>query len=209
MYARLGGEKKTLKVPDTYRYARHAARRALRWNIGRAFQRPIPTTCMECGKALPKRRRKFCSAACAADWHSGKPYTPGLAAIAKARATRASKGERSAAPVYRISAPAIVQWRRLPGWSTVLEADMRAWFTSEILPRLKDVWPASIARALNCSKWYSIALHHGRRFPHPRLYRALASLTEIDYPFPLRGGLSCMLLRVRGAGWCGCGPVCP
>jgi hypothetical protein len=117
VYARLSGEKTTLKLPDAHLYARHAARRALRWNIGRAVQRPIPLTCAECGKALPSRRRKFCSAACATDWHSGKPYTAGLTAIAKARAERAAAGERTAAPGHRIAAQSIREWRRMPGWS--------------------------------------------------------------------------------------------
>ena len=183
VYARLSGEKTALKLPDAHLYVRQAARRALRWNIGRAFQRPIPSTCAECGKALPKRRRKFCSAACASDWHSGKPYAAGLTAIAKARAERVAAGERTAAPVHRIGAQSIKEWRRMPGWSKSLDSEMRAWFSAEISPRLKDVRPAEIARALNCSKWYSVELHHGRRLPHPRLYRTLANLTRVDYPF--------------------------
>jgi CRISPR-associated endonuclease Cas1 len=184
IYARLNGEKADLKLPDAHLYARDAARRALRWNIGRAFQRPIPSTCAECGKALPKRRRKFCSAACATDWHSGKPYTAGLTAIAKARAERVAAGDRTAAPVHRIAAQSIKEWHRMPGWSKSLDSEMRAWFSAEISPRLKDLRPAEIARALNCSKWYSVELHHGRRLPHPRLHRTLANLARIDYPFP-------------------------
>jgi hypothetical protein len=105
-------------------------------------------------------------------------------AIAKARAQRAAAGERTAAPVHQIAAQSIKEWHRMPGWSKSLDSEMRAWFAAEILPRLKAARPAEIARALNCSKWYSVELHHGRRVPHPRLYRTLANLAGIDYPFP-------------------------
>jgi len=52
-------------------------------------------------------------------------------------------------------------------------------------PRLTPVRPADIQRALNCSKWYSVELRHGRRIPHPRLYRMLAELVGVEYPFVL------------------------
>jgi CRISPR-associated endonuclease Cas1 len=36
-----------------------------RWNLG---QRPVPSTCYECGKILPATRRKFCSRDCYFTW---------------------------------------------------------------------------------------------------------------------------------------------
>jgi CRISPR-associated endonuclease Cas1 len=185
IYARLSGENATLRLPAAQLYTRDAARRALRWSVGRSLQRPIPATCMECGRALPKRRRKFCSDNCARDWHGGKPFAAGLAAIATARSARAAAGERPASPVHQIAALSIAQWRRLPGWSRNAEAEMREWYSIEIRPRLRGVRPADIRRTLKCSGWYSIELHHGRRIPHPRLYRALSALVGAQYPFPV------------------------
>jgi hypothetical protein len=39
-----------------------------------------------------------------------------------------------------------------------------------------------IRRALDCSNSYSIEIKHGKRFPHPRLMRPLATLAGIEYP---------------------------
>jgi CRISPR-associated endonuclease Cas1 len=61
-----------------------AGRRAKRWALGNALQRPVPTTCMECGKALPNKRRKFCSDACAKSYHGGELVYGRLAKIAPA-----------------------------------------------------------------------------------------------------------------------------
>jgi hypothetical protein len=114
IYQRLSGEKTALTVPDAHLFARDAARRALRWSVGRALQRPIPSTCLECGRVLAKRRRKFCSDQCARDWHGGKPFGAGLAAIAKARADRAAASERTATPVHRNPSRPSRSGRRCP-----------------------------------------------------------------------------------------------
>jgi CRISPR-associated endonuclease Cas1 len=73
-----------------------ATHRATRWTLGNSLQRPIPRTCAECGKALPQRRRKFCSDTCRLSFYEGKPSAPGLAAIAALTAAQRSERARKA-----------------------------------------------------------------------------------------------------------------
>src|SRR5262245_15371202 len=61
-------------------------RRAVRWRSGNTIAPVIPSTCLECGKALSQRRRNFCSIECARSYHSGSPAEAGLTAIERARA---------------------------------------------------------------------------------------------------------------------------
>jgi hypothetical protein len=68
----------------------------------------------------------------------------------------------------------IAAWHRLPGWSKEREAEMPAWFTVEVQPRLRDMQPADICRIAGVAAAYSISIKYGRKIPHPRLHRALA-----------------------------------
>jgi hypothetical protein len=52
--------------------ATEATRRAARRTLGNALQKPIPPTCAECGKALPKQRREFCSRECRRLYNRGE-----------------------------------------------------------------------------------------------------------------------------------------
>jgi CRISPR-associated protein Cas1 len=53
-----------------------ATRPAARWTLGNALQRPIPPTCAECGKALQKSGRDFCSRECR-QLYNERPGCPG------------------------------------------------------------------------------------------------------------------------------------
>jgi CRISPR-associated endonuclease Cas1 len=157
-----------------------AGRPAERWQPGNWLQRPIPRTCKECGKALPGRDRTFCSDTCAHSYHGGPPAHVGLAAIAQARA---AGGKRRARHKPKISITSVREWREQPHWSAARDREMRDWFVRELLPRLReDIRPVTICKTLGITKSYSIAIKHGRMVPHPRLYRALAALVNVEYP---------------------------
>jgi hypothetical protein len=95
----------------------------VRWRLGNSLQRPIPDTCAQCGKVLPERRRKFCSAQCGREY-SG-PVHAGIIAIARARALRAKRGEKVKQSPSRIGAISVGDWRRLPGLSKDRDAEMQ------------------------------------------------------------------------------------
>src|SRR6266446_3811174 len=94
IYKRLSGENAALRLTGVDLLAGDAKSHALRWRPGNGLQRPIPSTCAECGKALPKPRRRFCSGDCVISYHGGDPLLAGPAASARARAARAKRGER-------------------------------------------------------------------------------------------------------------------
>lgn len=73
-----------------------AMRRATQWSTGNVLRHPIPRTCAECGKALPLRRRKFCSDTCRLSFYDGNPTAPGLAAIAALTPAKRSERARKA-----------------------------------------------------------------------------------------------------------------
>jgi hypothetical protein len=171
-----------LRYPDN---SVRIKRRAERWRLGNAMQRPIPATCAECGKALPTRRRKFCSDDCVTAWHGGKPVAPGLAAIARALAARVARGEHLQRPASQIDAITVREWRRLSGWSKERDAELCEWYAAILLPHLREskVRPADIRRAIRCSFKYSVEIKHGKKIPHPRLFRALAALAGTEWPW--------------------------
>jgi CRISPR-associated protein Cas1 len=180
------GRPARLKLSDVW-IETEAGRRAERWRLGKALQRPIPATCAECGKALPTRRRKFCSDDCVTAWHGGKPVAPGLAAIARARAARVARGDHLQRPASQIDAITVREWRRLSGWSIERDAKLCEWYAAILLPRLREskIRPTDIRRAIGCSIKYSVEIKHGKKIPHPRLFRELAALVGIEYPWPV------------------------
>lgn len=182
IYKRLSGENATLQLAGVPSIETDAKSRAARWRLGNVLQRPIPSTCAECGKALPKRRRRFCSAECVVSYYGKDPLSAGPAASARARAARAKRGERVTLAPSRIEAMPIAAWHRLPGWSKERDVEMQAWFAVEVQPRLRDMLPADICRLAGVAGPYSISIKHGRKIPHPRLYRVLAMTAGVAYP---------------------------
>jgi CRISPR-associated endonuclease Cas1 len=178
-YKRLSGEQARLRL-DSDMLATKGGRRAVRWRLGNSVQRPIPDTCAQCGKVLPERRRKFCSAQCGREYAG--PVHAGIIAMARARALRAERGEKVKQTPTSIEAVSVRDWRRLPGWSKERDAEMQRWFSAELQPWMNGIRSIDIRRALDCSKSYSVEIKHGKRFPHPRLMRPLAALAGVEYP---------------------------
>jgi CRISPR-associated endonuclease Cas1 len=159
-----------------------AGRRAVRWALGNKIERPIPTMCAECGKMLPSRHRKFCSADCMRSWHGGAPVEAGLAAIRRARA--AGKKPRPARPPQLPDGvPTIAVWRERPGWSEADDIAMMTWYKAAVVPRLLSMRPRDIRAVTGISATASIQIRLGRRIPHPRWYQLLANMTGVEYPW--------------------------
>jgi hypothetical protein len=178
-YKRLSGENARLRL-DADMLATKGTRRAVRWRLGNSLQRPIPTTCMTCGKALPARRQKFCSAQCVRGYHG--PTHAGMIAMVRARALRAERGEKMKQSPSRIGTISVREWRRLAGWSKERDTEMQRWFSAELQPWMNGIRSVDIRRAIGCAKSYSVGIKHGKRFPHPRLMRPLATLAGVEYP---------------------------
>jgi CRISPR-associated protein Cas1 len=192
--ARLTGDMKAqLQLRPVFDGENEAKRRAVRWTLGNTIERPIPTTCQECGKALPHRRRKFCSAECTRSYHGGAPVEAGLAAIRPARAAGKfgwmrrkplvvpDGGEPAGEALRKVLS--VAEWRRLPGWSEERDTTMIIWFKSELAPRLVGIRPVDISRAIGFGSTFSVGIRKGIRVPHPRWYQVLAELAKVEYPF--------------------------
>jgi hypothetical protein len=148
-----------------------ARRRALRWALGNALQLPIPTTCSECGKTLPDRRRKFCSNPCAQSYYGGTPVPATLMAIPRAAA--AARTRCRLAPTGRAlhrsvrssglnrDIMSVRSWRQQEEWSEALDAQMREWFQAVLLPRLKDVRPVTIHQITGVRTNYAAEIKRG------------------------------------------------
>src|SRR5262249_13408759 len=156
-----------------------------RWSLGNALQRPVPTTCVECGKALPEKRRKFCSNECMRFYYGGAPTEVSLAALKRARAARAASGGKRRPKSGSDNAMSRRDWRRQPRWAPTLDDEMRRWFVASLLPALSRVRPADIRRATGLGETYSVMVKHGVKIPHARLHRLLAEVVGVKYPFAI------------------------
>jgi hypothetical protein len=180
-YKRLSGQSASLKLKFVNLEV-EARRRAARWALGNALQQPIPTTCMECGKALPNKRRKFCSDACAKSYHGGELVYGRLAKVAPAP-TGIPRHQPAKAKTRREGIISVRDWHQQPGWSSARDGEMRKWFAAELLPRLRDVQSRKIRQITRLDASYAVAIKQGRKVAHPRFYRVLAELAELEYPF--------------------------
>lgn len=158
-----------------------ARRHAVRWKIRGLVEDPIPRLCLDCGKALPSRHRKFCSDACAASYHGGAPGTHSLAAIAaRFNNTPEATAQRSAR--IKANRAAEASWRSRPGWSEAGDETLREWYASALRPALLGCRSADIRRVMGLSLPTAIDVRMGRVVPHPRHYAALATLARIEIP---------------------------
>jgi hypothetical protein len=120
IYRRLSGENVRLRLEGAPSIEIEARRRAQRWRLGNRLQRPFPATCAECGKALPKGRRRFCSEACKRAWYGIEDLTSaGMAAIASltpeqlsARSRRSAASRTPAARSEAARTAARARWAR-------------------------------------------------------------------------------------------------
>jgi hypothetical protein len=185
-YKRLSGQSASLRLKFVNLEV-EARRRAARWALGNALQQPIPITCMECGKALPNKRRKFCSDQCAKSYHGGELVYGRVAKI-----TRAPTGMPRPQPAkLKTRFEGIISvrdWHQQPEWSSAHDGEMRKWFLAVLLPRLRDVRSTAIRQITRLDASYAVAIKHGRKIPHPRFYRVLADLVKLEYPFETASG---------------------
>jgi CRISPR-associated endonuclease Cas1 len=169
-------------------------RRAAKWQVGKNIAPVVPTTCLECGKALQQQRRKFCSIECARSYQGGSPVEAGLAALARVRAAGTP-----ARPAVRVEGvPSVAEWRRQPNWSSSSDDEMRRQFVETILPRLAAVRSSEIARAIGFSPHHAVKIRRGRAVPHPRFYRALAMLAGVEYSIDAKATMTAAIRRNRG-----------
>jgi hypothetical protein len=145
---------------------------------------PIPRTCHECGRALPLRRRKFCSEECATSYYSDTQFQAIVAALASRRVdpkrSRAAnlaigkKASRNAASRHA--------WRSRPAWSETDDEALRRWYADAVYPALTRCKLTAIMHATGLSKQFSITIRAGRLTPHPRHFAAIAKLAGVQVP---------------------------
>jgi CRISPR-associated endonuclease Cas1 len=184
IYRRLSDETPRLRLTGVDMLAAEATRRAVRWRLGNAMQRPIPATCAECGRALPKGRRKFCSGDCSASYHHDTPFQATVAAIATRHADPKRSGAANLAigKKARRNAASRQAWRSRPEWSEADDERLCRWYTDAVYPALARCKLGAIMSATGLSKQYAIVIRAGRRVPHPRLIRQLAALVGVAWP---------------------------
>jgi hypothetical protein len=134
---------------------------------------PVPRACFECGRALARKQRRFCSPACTAAFStaSGRLAVMGILLSEDARRRR-SETLRGANAALR-------------EWAADNTADrdvLDRWYLAVIEPRLTSVRTADIRRSLAVSQKYATLIKQGRRTPHPRHFPALAKLAGVVPP---------------------------
>jgi CRISP-associated protein Cas1 len=134
---------------------------------------PVPRACFECGRALTRKQRRFCSPACTAAFAdaSGRLKVMGvlLSTDAKQRRSETLRGTNAA----------------LRDWAADHTADRAAldrWYSAEIEPRLASLRTSDIRRSLAVSPKYAALIKQGQRTPHPRHFEALAMLAGVAPP---------------------------
>jgi len=132
---------------------------------------PVPRACFECGRALARKQRRFCSPACTAAFStaSGRLAVMGILLSEDARRRR-SETLRGANAALR-------------EWAADNTADrdvLDCWYLAVIEPRLTSVRTADIRRSLAVSQKYATLIKQGRRTPHPRHFEALAKLAGVE-----------------------------
>jgi CRISP-associated protein Cas1 len=183
IYRRLSGENVALRLTGVNVLAAEATRRAVRWRLGNRLSRPVPATCAECSKALPKSRRKFCSGECSQAYHHDTHFQAIIAAAVtrradpeRARATNLATGRKSSRHAASRHA-----WRSRPEWSAADDERLRRWFADAVAPALRRCRLAAIMRATGVSKHFAVQLRSGRVAPHPRHVAALAEIAGLPY----------------------------
>lgn len=163
------------KRPEVRPYASKA------WNTPRPEALAlVPTACASCGKAVQKRRRRYCEECMI---HARRAH--GERAIAAARKALAKQSREGADP--RASAHANAQrgdvnaahHRRNRQWAKDHpEQCDRAWFQREVAPKLDAFSLTEIARATGLSLAACSRFRAGTRVPHPRHWAAFLTLVK-------------------------------
>jgi CRISPR-associated endonuclease Cas1 len=146
-----------------------------------------PKTCLQCGKLLHGRSKRFCSRQCFQAYNM-EVIVPRLAAAgpewlagmrrAGADPTKSSAAGKKRAMVNAARAKERKAWEK--DHSEVdIEKEKRR-FKSEILPKLARIPLSRIAKASGLSKRYASMIRRGLYLPHPRHYRILEEIASED-----------------------------
>jgi CRISPR/Cas system-associated endonuclease Cas1 len=162
----------------------HSGARAAR---GALRDSPVPRTCVECGRALSTKQRKFCSQECVTAFSLATNHFATIARVQPGEENKQHRIEKA-----RAAYAARRQWIEQQGGQqhekgriakspTSTDPAVMQWFAVELHPMLTPLPAADIARALAVSHSYSLQIKHGR-VPHPRHFAALASLVGVEPP---------------------------
>ncbi len=132
---------------------------------------PVPQACFECGRALTRKQRRFCSTACTA------AFSTASGRIAAMRELSAGSTDRS--ETLRAANAARREWAAHHAADRVA---FDRWYSAAIEPRLTSLRTADIRRSLAVSWSYATLIKQGRRTPHPRHFPALAKLAGVEAP---------------------------
>jgi hypothetical protein len=134
-----------------------------------------PRVCRSCGKAV--LTGKHVCAKCLAG--QGRERMEAIGAMGRLAAQSPKARERRSV-TRRRNAAAERAWT---------PADQPSWLTERVYvelirPRLKSLKPSTLMSALSVSNPYALDIRAGQRRPHPRHWRALASLVDVSAATP-------------------------
>lgn len=142
----------------------------------------VPGTCPNCGKALTRRTR-FCSDACAMEFHAGTVFENRVARRA-ARRTDPVRWEREAAARSEGASLAAAErraWKARPGWSVEADKALLEWYRANVLPRAATLKIPDIVAATGLKHASASLVRRGYE-PHPRHVGKIAALLGIEPP---------------------------
>jgi hypothetical protein len=153
----------------------------------------IPRTCYECGRALAPRQLKFCSAFCSDNYRAEiRRVLPAGSASALSPAIREIlvREEARSAKRRRVS-DARRSWedayKSIGGRQAEMAAheQLQRWYADQVKPRLMELQPKDIIRAIEVSRAYGRQIVAGH-IPHRRHFAALATLAGVPVPKALK-----------------------
>jgi len=142
----------------------------------------IPRCCLECGRALAERQKRFCSKPCLFCFNRSETGSaaPALSAY---RGTSHDLSHSNTANDKRRSANvrtavARDEWKQKVCLSRLQLAEIRSWYLETVVPRIVAVSPNKIRSATGLSDRYIVLIRRSI-FPHPMHFPALAGVVGV------------------------------
>jgi CRISPR-associated endonuclease Cas1 len=173
-------------APRRSRHGVRAAKGAVRDNL-------VPRTCVECGRALSTKQRKFCSPECVTAYSLATNHFATIARVQPSPENKQQRIEKARAAYAARRLWAEQQRGQLHAKGRIAKSGSSEdpavvrWYALELQPLLAALRPADIAGALAVSVAYSLQIKHGR-VPHPRHFAPLAKLAGVRLPIGLNLG---------------------